>query len=141
MEKLKTTDLKDALASAEAERESLRARLEALDEWIEVTRRLCSKPSRHTGTQEVPNSRRTRTSDLAIHVLEVLKRAGSPMHVNDIVAALAQHGHPVQAKNPAATVAVALGRRPEQFRKAAPNTFGIAFTSEPIGIKAVTMVS
>jgi hypothetical protein len=122
--KLRTAELKEALASAEAELQELHARVEALEEWITVTRKLCAKPVR-VGSPEILPSRRTKTAGLAQHITEVLLALEQPMHVNDIVAALEGFGHPVQAKNPGATVAIALSRRPKEFIKTAPNTFGL----------------
>ena len=48
-----------------------------------------------------------------------------PMHVNFIAIELSRKGYPLKAKNPAATVAVALSRRPDQFTKVGPNTFDL----------------
>lgn len=128
-EKLKTTDLRTALASAEKELQDILVRAEHLREWISVTKKLCAKRG-STGLANDPSimagSRRTKASVLAAHVIEVLRAAGGPLHVEQIVLELSRAGHPVTAKNPKATLAVALGRRPETFAKVAPNTFGVA---------------
>ena len=134
-EKLKGADLKEALESAEAELVTVLKRAEMLKEWIEVTKRLCAKNSK--SSPEPSNTfrvylrpRRTKTAELAVQILEVLQERGSPMHVKDIATALAEKGRPMTAKNPEATIAIALGRRPTQFLKTAPNTFGLV--SAPI---------
>src|SRR5579872_2879442 len=127
-EKLKTTDLRTALASAEKELQEILVRADQLREWIIVTKKLCAKRG-SAGTAAdatlMAGSRRTKASVLAAHVIEVLNAAGRPLHVEQIVQELSRAGHPVTAKNPKATLAVALGRRPETFMKVAPNTFGV----------------
>lgn len=128
-EKLKTTDLKTALASAEKELQEILVRAEQLREWIVVTKKLCAKrgsTGAATDATMMAGSRRTKASVLAAHVIEVLNAAGRPLHVEQIIQELSRAGHPVTAKNPKATLAVALGRRPETFLKAGPNTFGVA---------------
>jgi hypothetical protein len=141
-EKLKVTDLRETLESAEAELVTLQKRVEMLKEWISVTKRLCAKNSKVTAALEaslpVAKTRRTRTSDLADQVLEVLTEKGAPMHVKEIVTALAVKGHPMTAQNPEATLAVALSRRTDKFQRAAPNTFGLALA---LPVEAVTMAS
>lgn len=127
--KLKNTDLKDALASAEAELVSVLKRAETLREWIAVTRKLCAKNTKGAGETEtaaVPRLRRTKATGTIKHVVEVLQAAGKPLHVDEIVKKLAENNHASTALNPKATIAVALSRRPDQFRKTAPNTFGLA---------------
>jgi HB1, ASXL, restriction endonuclease HTH domain len=127
--KLKNTDLKEALASAEAELISVLKRAETLREWIAVTKKLCAKNTKNAAEAEgtvVSRFRRTRTTGLVQHIVEVLRSAGSPLHVDDIVKKLAENNHPVTAKNPKATIAIALSRRTDEFRKTAPNTFGLA---------------
>jgi len=127
--KLKNTDLKDALASAEAELISVLKRAETLREWIAVTKKLCAKNTKTVGEPEtvaVPRLRRTKATGTIKHVVEVLQAAGKPLHVDEIVKKLAENNHASTALNPKATIAVALSRRPDQFRKTAPNTFGLA---------------
>lgn len=140
-EKLKTTDLRTALASAEKELQDILVRAEHLREWISVTKKLCAKRG-STGLASDPalmaGSRRTKASVLAAHVIEVLRAAERPLHVEQIVLELSRAGHPVTAKNPKATLAVALGRRPETFTKVAPNTFGVA---EIVGSKEELVAS
>jgi hypothetical protein len=142
-EKLKVADLRETLESAEAELVTLVKRVEMLKEWIVVTKKLCSKNSKMPVGLEpaavVTRMRRTRTSDLANQVLEVLQEKGAPMHVKEIVSALADKGHPMSARNPEATLAVALSRRTEQFRRTAPNTFGLSSATPLEG--AATMAS
>jgi hypothetical protein len=140
-DKLKVTDLRETLASAEAELVGLLKRVEALREWIAVTRKLCSKTPKVSGDGMVvvPRMRRTKTADLAKQILEVLQEKGAPMHVKEIVIALAEKGHPMTALNQEATVAIALSRRPEQFRRTAPNTFGLVPATPLDG--AATMAS
>ena len=138
--KLKGIDLKDALASAEDELAYVLKRAEQLREWITVTKKLCAKNTKVSESEGTPvtRSRRTKTTGL----IQVLQAAGGPMHVDDILKKLTEHGYPVMARNPKATIAVALSRRTDQFRKTAPNTFGMAFSvSPPFDSKAVTLVS
>ena len=129
-DKLKNTDLRAALASAEKELQEILARADQLREWIVVTRKLCQKKGKAgigpETTPMVPGVRRTKATVLAQHVIEVLKAAGKPLHVETIVAELSRVGHPVTAQNPKAAVAVALARRPEIFARVGPNTFAIA---------------
>lgn len=127
-EKLKVTELRETLESAETELVVLQKRVEILKEWIAVTKRLCAKNSKIASVEAAPpplRTRRTRTSDLVNQVVEVLSERGRPMHVRDIVSALSQKGHPINAQNPDATLAVALSRRADKFQRTAPNTFGL----------------
>jgi hypothetical protein len=143
-EKLKIGDLKETLASAEAELDTLEKRVEALKEWIAVTRKLCSKSPKLSVNVEatfVPRMRRTKTADLTNQISEVLQEKGGPMHVRDIVIALAEKGQPMTAQNKDATVAIALSRRPDQFQKTGPNTFALASVTPQQTATAVTMAS
>lgn len=128
--RLKNTDLKDALAAAEAELITVVKRAESLREWIAVTNKLCAKNSRSVAAEaEVALGvrRRTKSAGLIQNVIEVLQAAESgSLHVDDILKKLAENNHPVTAKNPKATIAVLLTRRTDQFRKTGPNTFGLA---------------
>ena len=127
-DKLTRNDLKADLDKAEKELQELLTRAEFLREWITATKKLCGRPANES-TQSQPLTfvlrRRTKTVELAAQVTDVLRSTG-PMHVNGIASELAKRGHPVMAKNPAATLAVALSRRPDQFTKVAPNTFDLA---------------
>lgn len=139
--RLKNTDLKDALASAEAELVSVLKRAETLREWIAVTKKLCAKNTKSASEIEsapVTRFRRTKTTGLVQHVVEVLQAAGTPLHVDDIVKKLAENNHAVTARNPKATIAIALSRRTDQFRKTGPNTFGLASAAP---LETVTMAS
>src|SRR5580693_4796850 len=120
--KLKNIDLKEALASAEDELAFVLKRAEQLREWITVTKKLCAKNTKNAEPETAPvtRSRRTKMTGVVEHVLEVLQTAGGPMHVDDIMRKLTENGHPVMARNPKATIAVALSRRTDQFRKTAP---------------------
>jgi hypothetical protein len=128
-ERLKTTELKASLVQAKRELQDLLTRAGRLKEWIAATEKLCGKKGQshdsdvETGT--VVRFRRTKAVLLAAQVAAVLKDAGKPMHVREIVAELAKRQQPVTARNPVATVAVALGRRAEQFAKTGPNTFDL----------------
>ena len=136
-EKLKVGDLRETLASAEAELDALEKRVEALKEWIAVTRKLCARSPKNAASGDegsvVPGTRmrRTKTAELVKQIIEVLQERREPMHVKDIVVALAAKGHPMTARNQEATVAIALSRRPEQFRRTAPNTFGLVPAAPP----------
>jgi hypothetical protein len=139
--KLKSVDLKDALATAEAELASVLKRADTLRQWIALTRRVGASQSKSADTFEVNGfirSRRTKAVGVIKNVLEVLNEAGQPMHVDDIVEKLRDRGQLPAAKNPKATIAVALSRRTDQFRKTGPNTFGLASAPQDA---VVTMAS
>jgi|SRR6185437_9278625 len=128
-ERLKSTELKAALVQAKGELQDLLNRAETLKVWIAATERLCGRKGQLNENEPesagVVRFRRTKATLLLAQVTDVLKTMAHPMHVNDIVAELAKRQQPVIAKNPAATVAVALSRRPQQFIKTGPNTFDI----------------
>jgi len=128
-EKLTRNDLKADLAKAEQELQELLTRAESLREWITATKKLCGKLSHTNEQNQQPLTfkprRRTKTAVLAAQVSEVLRAVGHPLHVDAIAAELTKRGNPVMAKNPAATVAVALGRRTDQFSRVGPNTFDL----------------
>jgi HB1, ASXL, restriction endonuclease HTH domain len=137
-DRLTRNDLKADLAKAEQELQELLTRAESLREWITATKKLCGKLSHSNEQNQQPitfmSRRRTKTSVLAAQVSEVLLSTGRPMHVDSIAAELAKRGHPVMAKNPAATVAVALGRRTDQFTRVGPNTFDLAKETKEIKV-------
>jgi hypothetical protein len=141
MTKLKNVDLKDALSNAEAELAALAKRAESLREWIAVTKKLCAKNLKTSAGMEVEPiiRRRTRNTTLAVQIREVLLEARKEMHVDDIVEALKAKGHPVVAKNPKATIAVALSRRVEEFERVKPNTF--ALVTKPSDAEVVNAAS
>lgn len=141
MTKLKNTDLKDALANAETELAAVLKRAESLREWINITKKLCAKNSKGSAVTDAEPivKRRTRTTALAQQVREVLLEAAKPLHVDDIVVALKSKGHPVMAQNPKATIAVALSRRPDQFKRVLPNTFAVV--TDAGGTKEASMAS
>ena len=127
-EKLKQNELKATLARAETELQETLARAQALREWITATRKLCGRKVQtgplpvEPGVTPMPR-RRTKGTELANRVAGILQSAGRPMHVRDIVAELEKGENPLKARNPVATVAVLLSRRPELFLKVSPNTF------------------
>jgi len=129
-QKLTSADLKADLAKAEKELQDLLERTTILREWITVTKKICGKRHSTQETQELPLTfvprRRTKTTELATQVREILGKIGRPMHVNFIAIELDRKGHPIDAKNPAATLAVALSRRPDEFARVGPNTFDLA---------------
>jgi len=133
-ERLKTTELRAALVQAKSELQDLLARAERLKAWIAATERLCGKKGQandnETDSSGVIRFRRTKAALLAAQVIDVLKSAGKPLHVTAIVTELAKRQQPVTARNPVATVAVALSRRPDQFVKTGPNTFDITGKEE-----------
>jgi hypothetical protein len=139
MNKLKNIDLKDALVNAEAELAAVLKRAESLREWIIVTKKLCAKNFKASMEAEPIIRRRTRNTTLAQQIREVLLEAGRPMHVDDIVKTLQTKGHPVMAKNPKATIAVALSRRVEEFERVKPNTF--ALVTKPSAAEVANMAS
>lgn len=130
--RISKADLKAQLAWAESELQITLEKAQSLSEYIAATRKLCGKKGPTYTQQElpgvtvIPHRRRTKTAVLASQVVEVLRAAGQPMHVRDIVAELGRRGQPVIAKNPTNTVAVALTRRADQFAKVSPNTFDLA---------------
>ncbi len=141
-DKLKKEDLRAQLASAESELQEYINRVQILREWIAVTRKLCGKKPLVTnqltpaGVTQIAR-RRTKTSILASQVAQVLISVGHPLHVNEIVAELSRRGQSPTAENPAATVAVALARRPEQFVKVSPNTFDLVKKDQQGEIQAM----
>lgn len=128
-QKLTGADLKPDLEKAEQELKALLDRVQALREWITATRKLSGKRINSIDNDQAipfsPPRRRTKAAELAEQVIEVLRRLGRPTHVNLIAIELSRRGYEVGAKNPAATVAVALSRRPDQFVKVGPNTFDL----------------
>jgi hypothetical protein len=128
-ENLRQKELKETLARAENELKHTLERVQNLRDLIAVTRKLCGKPPASPDVSAsvtmLPQRRRTKTAELANQVADVLRAAGHPMHVKDIVARLAERGQAVIAQNPTATVAVALSRRPDQFEKVSGNTFDL----------------
>jgi len=131
--KLKSGDVKDALATAEAELASLLKRAETLRQWIALTKKVGTNSSRLAGDPSAEpfiRTRRTKAVGLIMNVMGVLAQEGTPLHVDDIVEKLRALGQSPGAQNPKATIAVALSRRPDLFQKTAPNTFGLT-TSTP----------
>ena len=128
--RLSKTDYKNQLALAESELDELLERAQILREYIAATRKLCGKKGPAFEQQTLPGvmqipRRRTKGLVLASQIVEVIKAAGHPMHVRDIVKKLGENGNPVVAKNPTNTVAVAMIRRADQFVKVSPNTFDL----------------
>ena len=62
---------------------------------------------------------------IADHVAEIIKNAGRPLHVKEIVRRL-RTVRSLNGKNPTASIVVAIKRRGNQFRKVKPNTFELA---------------
>jgi len=123
-------DLKEHIAWAEDELKRILERAEALRQYIAATRKLAGKKAPEFVQQSLPGvtvipRRRTKGATLATHVADILRGAGVPLHVKAIVEKLAQGGNPVIARNPLNTVAVALSRRPDQFKKTGPNMFDL----------------
>lgn len=133
-DKLKPAELKTQLATAKAELKGTLERVQQLRDFITVTEKLVrrkgssalSTPAIPGGNMVViPHRRRTKTSVLTNSIVEILAQAGKPMHVKDIVAKLADRGESITSQNPEASVAVALSRRVEQFKKVSGNTFDL----------------
>ena len=123
-------DLKAQIAWAEGELTETLAHAQALREYIAATRKLAGKKAPDFEQQVLPGvtvipRRRTKGAVLANQITEVLRAAGGAMHVKAIVKKLAENGNPVIAKNPTNTVAVALMRREDMFKKVSPNTFDL----------------
>ena len=123
-------DLKAQIAWAEEELKETLAHAESLKEYIVATRKLAGKKTQDYEQQAPPGvsvirRRRTKGSELANQTAALLVAAGSSMHVRDIVTRLSESGNPVVAKNPINTVAVALARREDVFKKVGPNTFDL----------------
>ena len=124
------TDLRAQIAWAERELSETLARAASLREYISATRKLIGKKAPEYEQQDLPGvavipRRRTKGAALAGQVADVLRAAGGPMHVRDIVKKLAENGNPVIAKNPINTTSVLLVRRHDQFAKVSPNTFDL----------------
>lgn len=130
-DQLKPVELKAQLATAKSELKETLERVQQLRDFITATERLCRRkgtaapPSASASVTVMPQRRRTKAAALASRVAEILQHAGKPMHVRDIVAELAKRGEPIAAQNPVASVAVALGRRTDQFKKVSGNTFDL----------------
>lgn len=125
------SDLKAQIAWYERELKETLEHANTLREYIAVSRRLIGKKVPEYEQQELPGvtiipRRRTKGAVLAMQVIEVLRAAGHPLHVRDIVKKLAENGNPVIAKNPTNTTAVLLIRRADQFTRVSPNTFDLA---------------
>src|ERR1700733_7826117 len=131
-DKLTGADLKEDLAKAEAELQYHVERAAMLKEWITATKRICGKrySSENEGALTFIPRRRTKTNELVKNVADVLTAFGRPMHVNLIAVELDRKGHPINAKNPAAALAVSLSRRPEAFKKVGPNLFDLVRKKE-----------
>jgi HB1, ASXL, restriction endonuclease HTH domain len=128
--RLSKSDYKAQLALAESELDELIERAQILGDYVEVLKKLSGKKASTfeqqllPGVMQIPR-RRTKGLVLASQITEVIKAAGHPMHVRDIVKKLGENGNPVLAKNPTNTVAVAMIRRADQFVKVSPNTFDL----------------
>jgi hypothetical protein len=123
-------DLRAQIAWAENELTETLAHAQSLREYIAATRKLAGKKAPDFEQQMLPGvtvipRRRTKGAVLANQITEVLRTSGGPMHVRAIVKKLADSGNPVIAKNPTNTVAVALIRRGDVFKKVSPNTFDL----------------
>lgn len=62
---------------------------------------------------------------IADQVAEILKAAGKPLHVKEIVRQL-RTVRSFNGKNPTASIVVSIKRRGAQFKKTKPNTFALA---------------
>jgi hypothetical protein len=131
-------DLNAQIAWAENDLRETLARAQSLREYITATRKLAGKKAPEFEQQDLPGitvipRRRTKGAVLANQVADLLKAAGHSMHVRDIVKKLAEDGHAVIARNPTNSVAVALMRREDIFKKVAPNTFDLVSREKAAG--------
>jgi len=127
---LSKADLKAQIACAEEELSRILDRAESLREYIAAARKLAGKKAPEYVQQSLPGvtvipRRRTKGATLANNVAAILQDVGAPLHVRAIVLRLAEKGNPVIARNPINTVAVALARRTDQFKRTQPNTFDL----------------
>ena len=98
--------LKGELASAEAY-------LQALNDSVKMLPRDASDDT---------SAPTIRPNSLVGRALELLKTAGVPMHVNEILTEL---GLPIENRNSVASQLSAYTRRGDTFERTAPNTFGL----------------
>lgn len=130
--RVKRAVLEQGIREAQIELQELMARAERLKEYIAVSKKLLrrsvSRVSEANLSAFVP--RRRKTNALAQEVLTILASANRPLHVSEIIAELERRNYKLEAKNPTATVAVALSRRPDEFEKVGPNTFALAAIRE-----------
>jgi hypothetical protein len=128
MKHIKQGDLKDVLSNAERELQETLAKAERLKEFINATIKLVGKRRNGRASQNdnlLLLRKRRRTSIIADHAADILKDAGHPLHVRDIVAKLREKGTAPSGQHPETTLAVALARRNDVFEKVAPSTFAL----------------
>ena len=98
---------------------------EALEHFIQSGRALAGRRRKarvRAATRKAASNSHPRIAD---HVAEILKQAGKPLHLKDIVEQL-QAKRTFATKDPTSSVAVAIRRRGRQFKRVKPNTFKLA---------------
>jgi HB1, ASXL, restriction endonuclease HTH domain len=132
---MKKVVVEQGIQEAQAELLELLARAERLKEYIAVSKKLLRRSGSMGSESEVSPflPRRRKTNSLAEEVTRILLAARKPLHVSEIISELQKTNYPITAKNPAATIAVALSRRPFEFEKVGPNTFVLAPMREAAG--------
>jgi HB1, ASXL, restriction endonuclease HTH domain len=121
-----------AITEAERDLEELRKeqaailhRIEALENFIQSGRVLAGPKSETRRSANPPSARSEGETPIADQVAAILKAAGKPLHLKDIVER-ARAMRRFSGKDPAASVAIAIKRRGRQFKKVRPNTFTLA---------------
>ncbi len=133
--RVKRAVLEQGIQEAQIELQELMARAERLKEYIAVSKKLLRRSGSMVSEDNVSPfvPRRRKTNALAQEITTILVSANRPLHVSEIVSELERRNYKLEAKNPAATVAVALSRRPDEFEKVGPNTFALAAIREENG--------
>ncbi len=130
--RVKRAVLEQGIQEAQLELQELMARAERLKEYISVSKKLLRRSgstiSEDNLSPFVPRKRKTNA--LAQEITTILVSANRPLHVSEIVSELERRSYKLEAKNPTATIAVALSRRPDEFEKVGPNTFALAAIRE-----------
>jgi hypothetical protein len=116
--------IKDAerdLEKLRKEQAALLKRIDALEKFIQSGRALAGQAPPAAS----PLLEKNLQVPIADHVAEILKAAGKPLHLREIVEQL-RAKRTFGGKDPADSVAMALKRRARQFKRVGPNTFTLA---------------
>ena len=113
------------LEELKKEQAAILHRIEALQNFIQSGRVLAGKEFKTRPSAAPPSAAAESELPIADQVAEILKAAGKPLHLKDIVERL-RPTRRFSGKDPAASVATAIKRRGRQFNKVRPNTFTLA---------------
>jgi hypothetical protein len=101
------------------------SRIRALENFIQSGRVLAGKESETRPSAAPVTPEPEGEMPIADQVADILKGAGKPLHLKDIVGRLRAMRR-FSGKDPADSVANAIKRRGRQFKKVGPNTFTLA---------------